>query len=84
MTWAVPETPAAIQSQLHVQTGSTQRQVCKRIAVSTGKHSPSQGRIDTMFRRPSTQLAQTDNASEAVRAEVDDSSDCYDDVTDTT
>ena len=49
-----------------------------------GKHSPSQGRIDTMFRRPSTQLAQTDNASEAVRAEVDDSSECFDDVTDTT
>lgn len=49
-----------------------------------GKHSPSQGRIDTMFRRSSTQLAQTDNASEAVRAEVDDSGECFDDVTDTT
>ena len=49
-----------------------------------GKHSPSRGRIDTMFRRPSTQLAQTDNASEAVRAEVDDSGECFDDVTDTT
>ena len=49
-----------------------------------GKHSPSQGRIDTMFRRPCTQLAQTDNASEAVRAEVDDSGECFDDVTDTT
>ena len=48
------------------------------------KHSPSQGRIDTMFRRPTTQLAQTDNASEAVRAEVDDSGECFDDVTDTT
>ena len=49
-----------------------------------GKHSPSQGRIDTMFRRPTTQLAQTDNASEAVRAEVDDSGESFDDVTDTT
>ena len=37
-----------------------------------------------MFRRPSTQLAQTDNASEAVSAEVDDSSECFDDATETT
>ena len=32
----------------------------------------------------STQLAQTDNASEVVRAEVDDSSECFDDATDAT
>ena len=32
----------------------------------------------------STQLAQTDNASEVVRAEVGDSSECSDDATDTT
>ena len=37
-----------------------------------------------MFRRPSSQLAQMDNASEAVRAEVDNSSECFDDATDTT
>ena len=50
-----------------------------------GKHSPSQGRIDAMFdTRPSTQMAQTDNASKAVRAEVDDSSECSDDATDMT
>ena len=48
-----------------------------------GKHSPSQGRIDTVVRRPSTQLAYSDNASDAVRAEVDDSSECFDDATDT-
>ena len=70
-----------------MQTGSTQRQVCRRLEVSaegTGNTRLPQGRIDTTFRRPSTQLAQTDNASEAVRPEVEGSSKCFDDVTDTT
>ena len=62
-----------------MQTGSTQRQACR----GDGKQSPSQDRIDTVVRRPSTQLAQSDNASEAVRAEVDDSSESFDDATDT-
>ena len=34
MTRAVPETPAAILRQLHVQTESTQRQLCRRIEAS--------------------------------------------------